>query len=551
MRGLLRADLQQLANLGRTGPGRKLLLLLLVAQAFFLTIGGVIGALLESPGLRQGVRQGDTDPALVVGMILMPTLLVLLRVGLGSSARQLFAGPEVPLLLSSPVSAVHLVARGLWRLAAGVMFWCLGFSLVAVYLAARVRLLPTAATWRLPLAMLLLALPPLALVQMVYAGVMRWAASRLSQLVFSALGSVAFIVFFVLVMSGERIAGEQGDFSLVLDRLEAGYLWRGLLAGPARFVVRGSLDAGSATWLAACLAVVGLACAATAAVYRGAFENSMAVSSASARSRGSRRRWPSGLFASLLRKEWLALAQQPARIVGLCLSAGLLGWMAMQQRPGSFLNLVVPAASGDPWLDGLRGGGALLGLTAKLTLFLLPSFAISVFQGESKQWPLIAASPADRRAYLLAKAGTAGLMLAPYLLVTALLGWWIGLPVSAYLLCLALAPPALGALVAPMIAFGCSPFLMRPAEEGELGPRLRTGLGLLMVYPVLLLLMAGGYGLWLLGQSWIEARLAAGGDAFSSTLIFGGAWWLVADLVIWLGWRAARRNAERYFDARA
>jgi len=550
VKGLLRADLQQIGNLARTREGRKLLLLLLFAQAFFLFAGAILGALLEQPAVRDGVRAGTTDPALPAGLVLMPTVLVLLRIALGSSARQLFAGPEVPLLLSSPVPAVHLVLRGLWRLTAGVLFWCLGFSAVALFLGAQVRMVPTAALWRLPLAMTLMALPPLALVQMVYALAMRFAASRFTQLLFSAVGSVAMLAFFFLVIRGEHLAKDGRELSFLVESFQSGWLWRVMLAGPAAFLVRGGGQALSSAWLLGGLAVTALSCAVTAGVYRSAFENSISVSAAASRAGGSRRRWPSGLFASLIRKEWLSLAQQPARLVGLALSASVLGWLAMQQHRGGFLQLSLPPPVGDRWFDGLRAGGALLGLAAKLALFVLPSFSLSVFQGESKQWPLIAASPADRRAFLLAKAGAAGLMLTPYLIVVGVVGWTAGLPAHAYLVFLAFAPPTLAALAAPMIAFGCSPFLMRPAEEGELGPRLRTGLGLAVIYLVLMVLLTAGYLLWSLGVGWLERRLLVGGDAATGLMIFGGAWWLFADLLIWLCWRAACRNAERYFAAR-
>ncbi|RMH04785.1 MAG: hypothetical protein D6702_02210 [Planctomycetota bacterium] len=546
MRGLVRADLQQLGNLFRTQGGRRLLILLVLAQAMFLAMGGMAGPLLDSPDVVVPVREGRTDPALVFGLLLVPTLLLMLRIASGGGPRQLLTGPELPLLFAAPCPSLLLAARGLWRQLAQVLFWCLGFLSVAVFLGTATRIFPPAALARLPLALILMAAPLLASVQAVYVLAMRFAPTRATQAGFALLGFAAILVFFLLVTSGPRIVGAgarpgAGPGAL-LAALEGGRWWPLLLRAPARFVVHGWTGSELLTPFAASLGLT-LAGLGLATVFlRRAWENAIALADRS-RSRGSRRRWPAGLVASLLRKEWLALSQQPARLLGICLSAGLLGWLSLQSRDQP-LALTLPEPGAGPWLDALARGGAVIGLAAKLSIFLLPSFGLSVFQGEAAQWPLIAASPADRRAFLVAKSGAALFLLAPYLVVALALGLHAGLAWTDLLVVAGLGPPALAALVAPLLAFGCSPLLLRPEDAGRLVPRIRTGLGLAVVYPVLLTLLAAGWGLWTAGAA-LLGRFGEAGPA-----LFAAVWWAACLLVVAGAWRRARRNAERYFGPR-
>lgn len=549
MLALLRADLQQLLNLRRTREGRSAIVLLLCLEAAL----GLAGYTLGSGRALHDLRGPDRAFQLAA-VLLAPAILIALRTAFAGSARRLLGGPEMPMLLASPAAPAVLAVRALWRGAAGVLLWsgCLGVAGAAA--AVDHGLLPAAALARVLPAVIGLALPPLALAHLAFAIGLRWGSGRVARFLFAALGSIASILFFLYMIAAAGSGA--GTAARDLGAFAGSPLGRLLLAPGVSFLAGGAFAPPGASLLAAVLWPVGslalVVCCVlgTGRLLRGAFEGSLVAGTERPRARGSRRPWPEGAFPSLLRKELLSLLQQPGRLIAILFYAAFMLWMAMRPEGfGGFLARGARHSAGDA-LPLLGQAGSLLGLTALLMGFVLPGFALTVFQGEGRQWSLLAASPADRRSFLLAKAGLTGIQVAPSILVVLIAAVLRAFPARAILVYLALMPPAVLALATPILALGCSPRVLVPAAEGELAPRLRTAAGTFLAYCVLAAVAGLGLIVWWLGAGAARAATASGGEPTVPLLILGGGWWLLADLVVWWAWRRARRNVEHYFAPR-
>lgn len=464
---LLLADLRALTNLvatrvgGRTSFGVVVGLLLLALMSWMLA-----GATLASPQLRQMLLQqsGGRDPIEgLLGHALLTCPIVATWLGLAQARRQLFEAPELLLWRQAPMATV----RGSLQIFARAVFvsllWCCALTaplLIAVLQHADAQPLAYAL---LPLALVACTTPLLATLlglQIVMVRLLPGSWFRVVMVATAAIASVAFTIWMLLNLftsSGER--AEQ--IALVVhDGRELPLTVAAAAAALAR-AATGELDQAPLTTL---LLWIGAACTGfglCSLLHDRAHERYQEA--ARPMWRRIRRRWPTSLVATVRKKEFAQVLQQPGVLVGFVVFAALVYGLASRHL------LVDNILSMTRLPRELRELAALLTWWFLAVLLVLYAHMGRLALWDGPQWPLYMASPADGRHILRGKLqAIAVFLLWPMLLVAAAgmqllavrgptLLWFVGFAVAGTL-------AALGIIA----AVGTEPRLMRPDSDGQI-----------------------------------------------------------------------------------
>jgi hypothetical protein len=544
---LLLADVRALAGLPRTAAGRRVL----AASGGGLLLLGLLSwwfanALLDQPGLVVALHDASDgrSQAALFGHALTACPMVAAWLGLALAQRTLFEAPELPLWRLAPLPPWR-PARSACSAGFTATLWALAIAGPGIVAVLRRGPAPAWAYALTPLAVVAATLPTLAASLAAQLLIVRYLAGRWLRLLlvlFAAAGSIGFSTWLMLALFGKP--QDHARDVLALAAADRPPPWS---AGPAADLLAaaagGRLDLRAlrdvALWLLA--TVVGFRLVGRA--HPAACERHLAAEPPAWRRRGGR--WPAGLAANVLRKEFAQVAQQPGALVGFLVFAVLV--FAMCQR-----RVLVAGVLASPSLPAdVACFAALLAWWFLAVLLVLYAHMGRIAQWDGPQWTLWQCAPAAPGAILRGK------MLA----VMALLGWPLLLVAAAGVavldaradVVLAYAATALGGsgmALGVLTIVGTVPALVR--HDGD-GGSLQGGKGLvaalLLVVGMQVAALPALYAWHLLGEhvavhglTTAEAwRLA---PPVVATAIAYGAVWLV------VGWIVGSWNFTRLLRPR-
>jgi hypothetical protein len=545
---LLLADVRALAGLPRTAAGRRVL----AASGGGLLLLGLLSwwfanALLDQPGLVVALHDASDgrSQAALFGHALTACPMVAAWLGLALAQRTLFEAPELPLWRLAPLPPWRPALQALLRAGFTATLWALAIAGPGIVAVLRRGPAPAWAYALTPLAVVAATLPTLAASLAAQLLIVRYLAGRWLRLLlvlFAAAGSIGFSTWLMLALFGKP--QDHARDVLALAAADRPPPWS---AGPAADLLAaaagGRLDLRAlrdvALWLLA--TVVGFRLVGRA--HPAACERHLAAEPPAWRRRGGR--WPAGLAANVLRKEFAQVAQQPGALVGFLVFAVLV--FAMCQR-----RVLVAGVLASPSLPAdVACFAALLAWWFLAVLLVLYAHMGRIAQWDGPQWTLWQCAPAAPGAILRGK------MLA----VMALLGWPLLLVAAAGVavldaradVVLAYAATALGGsgvALGVLTIVGTIPVLVR--HDGD-GGSLQGGKGLvaalLLVVGMQVAALPALYAWHLLGEhvavhglTTAEAwRLA---PPVVATAIAYGAVWLV------VGWIVGSWNFTRLLRPR-
>ncbi len=464
--GLLRADLTMLANLPATAAGRRVLSGTALGLGLFALLSWwVASEIVRRPHLLQMLHertQGDSLRGLL-GAGLTPCLVAATWLGLSLAQRQLFEAGELPLWRASPLPGWRLPVQVLLRAVFVVLCWTTALSAPFAVAVLRQADAPWTAYALLPLALLTGSAPLLAALLGAQILLVRFCSGRWLRIVLAVLAAAASVGFWTWLLlglfqaPGERLS-QLTNAAAAADSLpwtiDAGAT---LLATAAR----GEFAAGAAARIAAWLGGAAAAFALLARLHPGAVERHQLAGQPIWRF--ARSRWPSGVAATVRRKEFAQLVQQPGALLGFLLFAFLV--FALAQR-----RVAVAGILADPHLpDAVAHFGAMLALWFVAVLLVLYAHMGRLALWDGAQWPLYVASPAQPSAILRGKLTAVGLFLLwPLLLVAVMAMQLFGATHEALLPFLATALAGTAAALGVLAAVGTWPRLVRPDEGGQI-----------------------------------------------------------------------------------
>lgn len=503
MSGLLTADLRQLQNLGTTRGGRRLLFGTCIGFALLgLLSYWFAQGILERPQLLALIehRSGGDSLHGLIGYGLMACPLVATWLGLALAQRQLFEQRELLLWRQSPLPAWRLPLQILLR--ATFVSTCQATALAGPFVCVVLASSPAPA-WAAPLVLVAIVgatAPLLAMLLAVHIVLVRFFAGRWLRLVFTvagALASVAFSSWLLLtlfspgqeqVQSVVAVAGRPAQLPWTVDNGAA------LLAAAAR----GGLDVHALLallgWLATALGVFMI----VARLHAGACERHFAAEPPAFRRSGQR--WPASIAATVRRKEFAQLLQQPGALIGFLVFAVLVFALAKDQV------LVGALLQNDRLPRAVVHTGVMLAQWFLAVMLVLYAHMGRLTTWDAAQWSLYMAAPDAAFAILRGKLQAICVFLAWPLLLVALAGMWF--LQAERLTLLVYCGMALGGTWAALgvLAFvGTLPFLMRPDDSGAAAPPGKGLFGALLLVFGFYLVLAPVVPAWL----WLDehARL--------------------------------------------
>ncbi|MFN9274808.1 MAG: hypothetical protein ACK6D2_03650 [Planctomycetota bacterium] len=545
---LLLADVRALAGLPRTAAGRRVL----AASGGGLLLLGLLSwwfanALLDQPGLVVALHDASDgrSQAALFGHALTACPMVAAWLGLALAQRTLFEAPELPLWRLAPLPPWRPALQALLRAGFTATLWALAIAGPGIVAVLRRGPAPAWAYALTPLAVVAATLPTLAASLAAQLLIVRYLAGRWLRLLlvlFAAAGSIGFSTWLMLALFGKP--QDHARDVLALAAADRPPPWS---AGPAADLLAaaagGRLDLRALRVVALGLLATGVGFRLVGRAHPAACERHLAAEPPAWRRRGGR--WPAGLAANVLRKEFAQVAQQPGALVGFLVFAVLV--FAMCQR-----RVLVAGVLASPSLPAdVACFAALLAWWFLAVLLVLYAHMGRIAQWDGPQWTLWQCAPAAPGAILRGK------MLA----VMALLGWPLLLVAAAGVavldaradVVLAYAVTALGGsgmALGVLTIVGTVPALVR--HDGD-GGSLQGGKGLvaalLLVVGMQVAALPALYAWHLLGEhvavhglTTAEAwRLA---PPVVATAIAYGAVWLV------VGWIVGSWNFTRLLRPR-
>jgi hypothetical protein len=533
---LLLADVRALAGLPRTAAGRRVL----AASGGGLLLLGLLSwwfanALLDQPGLVVALHDASDgrSQAALCAHALTACPMVAAWLGLALAQRTLFEAPELALWRLAPLPPWRPALQALLRAGFAATLWALAIAGPGLVAVLRRGPAPAWAYALTPLAVVAATLPTLAASLATQLLIVRFLAGRWLRLllvVFAAAGSIGFSTWLMLALFGKP-----HDHARDVVAFAAGERATPWSVGPAAALLaaaaRGELDLRAlrdlALWLLATFAgfrLVGRA-------HPAACERHLAAELPAWRRGGGR--WPAGLAANVLRKEFAQVAQQPGALVGFLVFAVLV--FAMCQR-----RVLVAGVLAAPSLPAdVAAFAALMAWWFLAVLLVLYAHMGRIAQWDGPQWALWQCAPAAPGAILRGK------MLA----VLALLSWPLLLVAFAGVavldaradVVLAYAATALGGsgvALGVLTIVGTIPVLVR--HDGD-GGSLQGGKGLvaalLLVVGMQVAALPALYAWHRLGEHAADHGLAlddawrAAPAMIGAALAYGAAWcgfgWLV------------------------
>lgn len=484
----------------------------------FLVAEPMLAALAEAPGV--------VAPLILAASLVVP-LAVTAGLGLTEARRALFGSRAAELLLVAPVGRGALVLRA----------WLVGsVRLLAVQLAL---------AW--PLLAAVLLLPVSATCVLAAVVLRRWASGPRLRLAVNLVGGLAGLALALLAGAGlvTQLPGQEA-LGESLAAADGKLPW--LLAAGGRLLAwcAGLLPLVPGDLALLALPLVAAPLLALAAAWIGpAWEAGLVAGGGRGRGRGAAgpgaTRWPTGLIASVARKDLLAQLKAKGNLgaLGFLLAVAVLA--VGSSGPAEHLGDDPPAHVAlvlglfNPWL--------------MLVMLLACLQGGTLLDDEAAHADLLALAPVDRGRLLLAKLPG---FVAPHLLVlVATLGAAVSLHDAggaALGLLLAVTLPILAGTLGLLLAVGTLPALNLPA--GDDATQMRR---VLLVGAVVVGLCLGLMTLGFEVRSDVFHHLNTPGRQLDVTPWLawrGGGLWLAGGGLFIAGVAAARRNLERLLTAR-
>lgn len=477
--GLLAADLRALANLPATRLGRRLMTstgigLVLVAMLSWWFARAIVDRPLLLAQLYRD-SQGDSLRGLL-GYGLLAGPIVASWLGLALGQRQLFEAPELALWRQAPIAGWRAPVQVLLRATFLSTCWASALSLPFVVAVLQRSPAPAWAFALAPLAILGATAPLLATLLATHIVLVRFFAGRWLRLVFAILGALASVGFstwllLTMVARGHDRAPEIAGITTQSGRLP----WTidtgaALLAAAAR----GELDLHALLGITGWLFLAFAAFRAVSHLHPGACERHLAAEPPLWKNGG--RRWPASIAATVRRKEYAQLLQQPGALIGFLVFAVLV--FALVQR-----QVLVTGILANPRLPrDVLHVAALLTQWFLAVLLVLYAHMGRLVLWDAPQWSLWVASPAAPFAILRGKLVAIFVFLLWPLLLVGLAGA-LTLDAGPAAL-LAFTGIALGGTLTALgvlAAVGTWPRLMQPDDGGQAAQSGRSFLGALLL----------------------------------------------------------------------
>lgn len=541
-RMLLRADLQALANLALRRDGRRLAFGSIVALSVLALLSWFLGqAVLGSPMVLELLAPGESEPLRgLLGYALMPATVVAGWLGLALAQRQLFDAPELPLWQSAPLRPWRAPSQGLIRATFLALLWSAALALPLVCLLLASAQAHALAWALLPLAILAALLPLLTSVLTVQIVLVRFFAGRVLQIVLTIVAALASFLFTAFLLTSV-LTSEQAQAQRLIEQASRPELpW--MVATGGRLLAaatRGTLDLGALLqiggWVLGSLLLFLLTCRLhPAAVER--HQRAGRPTFGSLRAFG----WPSRPTASIRRKEFAQLLQQPGSLLGLLVFALLVFVLAREQV------LIRGILAQNVLATPVRHLLAMAALWFLAVLMVLYAHMGRLVLWDGPQWGLYLSAPARPAALLAGKLQAIWLLLGwPLLVVLGIGRQLLGADWPALLTFAAIGLAGNTVALGVVAVIGTAPLLMRPDAGGQLAQGHRSlGAALLLVL-AFELAVSPAFVAWVwFAQQQSRSSLRRLELATLAPWAIGGAWALavvVGGLGCWLGTRNYRR----------
>ncbi len=531
----LRFELQTFGNLVRRGEGRRQLLiyLLILPYVWFLS-SGVATSLIDQEDFSKLAHssQGSALLHILLGISFAPILVVVFLNSMKASKKILFHGEGPQLLLTAPIPRTRILMLAWGHLVLLNLPWALAIAFPFVGVLFQSSRAPLSAYGIVPVAVLVLTLPVVALTITWHVLFLRWVASPRLQKAFGLLSGFLVLVALTLLFLGVFDPGHfvREASRRMMEALSKGtYTLPFFLEAPAFLLGRAAgLETASRGLVFVLLLLIGspLPLILVARFYARAYENNQQVSNpaSSSAARGERRdkraRWPAGPAASMYRKDFLHAWKAPGGLIGQFVMVALIVFFSFNEGlenlrdPAAFASRVgIPGVLHAVPPQPLRHAAFLLLLLAFLLVMVMPGITAAILNGERRQWALLAGSPASRKALLRGKLAWVFTLLGFYTLVVTATGLFLRhLDPRGVLGFLAVAPPVLFAGVLVPLAVQTHPWLASARSEAQ-PPIGRNMVGSFLSVGALFLMMLPGFLYW--GQA---ERVYAGKGGFLSAL---------------------------------
>ena len=545
--GLLRADLQALGNLPMTPVGRRVITSIgMVLFLFALSSWWFAAAALEQPQLFEllhGQSGGDSLRGLI-GHGLMPCPMAATWLGLALAQRQLFETPELQLWRSSPLppwrGALQILLRACFTTLCFAMALAGPFVLALLHRSAA----PPWAYALVPLAVLCCTAPLLCTLLAVQVILVRFLAGRLLRLVFMVIAALASVAFVTWLLLGLFTPGTSRLQQLAETATAPNLPWTidttaTLLASAARGVLDADALRAVLGWLGLTIAIFSFA----ARLHPRALEQHELAEPPVLR-RG-RRPWPASLAATVRKKEFAQLVQQPGALIQFVVFAVLV-WVLAQKRllvGGMLANRQLPVE--------VAHLGAMLAQWFLAVLLVLYAHMGRLALWDGAQWSLYMAAPAAPGAILRGKlTAIAVFLLWPLVLVAGAGVHLLEANRATLIAFLGIASGGTLAALGVLAVVGTWPRLMRPDDGGQILQGGRT----FVAATVLVVLFEVAVSPAVLGWWWLceqarrsmpglrlETALAWAPAVVAGAVLAGAA---IAGLGTWIGARNYRRLLE-------
>jgi hypothetical protein len=542
--GLLQADLQALGNLPTTAVGRRVITSIGLGLCLFaLSSWWFAAAVFEQPQLLEllhGLSGGDSLRALI-GHGLMPCPMAATWLGLALAQRQLFETPELQLWRSSPLPPWRGALQVLLR--ACFLTLCCALALAAPFVLALLQR-STAPPWAyalVPLAVLCCTAPLLCTLLAMQVILVRFLAGRLLRLVFMVIAALASVGFSTWLLLGLFTPGTTRMQELAETAAAPKLPWTidmtsALLASAARNVLDTNALRAVLAWLGLTVAIFWFA----ARLHPRALEQHELAEPPVLR-RG-RRPWPASLAATVRKKEFAQLVQQPGALIQFVVFAVLV-WVLAHERllvAGILANRQLPAE--------VAHLGAMLAQWFLAVLLVLYAHMGRLALWDGAQWSLYMASPAAPGAILRGKlTAIAALLLWPLVLVAGAGEHLLEANRTTLLAFLGIGLGGTLAALGVLAVVGTWPRLMRPDDGGQILQGGRT----FVAATVLVVLFEIAVSPAVVGWWWLceyakrsipglrlETALAWAPAVVAGAVLIGAA---IAGLGTWIGARNYRR----------
>ncbi|MDO8360115.1 MAG: hypothetical protein Q7T08_08750, partial [Devosia sp.] len=520
--GLLRADLQALGNLPFSAAGRRAALGILIGLCLLgLMSWWVAQELVARPDLLAMLaQQGNDSLRSLLGTGLMPCSVAATWIGLALAQRQLFETPELGLWRQAPLSPWRSGAQILLRACFVAMLWATALAGPFVLTLLGHSPAPPLAYALVPLALLLGTVPLICMLLAVQIVLVRFFAGRILQLVFTIVAALVSVGFSAWLLVGLFTPGRTRLLELTTTAATPRQLPWGIDTGAAMLAAaaRGEplaqplLDA--AYWVVFAAATFWFA----ARLHPRAVErHQLAEPPLLRRARSS---WPSTIPATIRKKEFAQVVQQPGALVGFLIFALLVFALARQPKlfGGILDERLLPT--------DVRHLGTMLVQWFVAVLLVLYQHMGRLAMWDGAQWSLYMGAPGAPGAILRGKLQAVGLFLLwPFVLVGAAGAQMLGASGTTLLVFAGIALPGTLVALGVLAVVGTWPRLMRPDEGGQIAQGGRSFLAAILLVLLFEVAVSPAMVGWILMSARAHPHGLRPADAEAAAgWVVGGAW---------------------------